>query len=267
MVVIKVVVLLVVIASVVVLSQPRRARDRTGRRSSRPTPARSASSAGAASSRAPAVIFFAYIGFDAVSTAAQEARNPQRDMPIGILGSLGDLHRALHRAVALVLTGMVKYTGSTSPRPSSSRSQAPARRPAALRRRDRRARRPQLGHPRHAARPAAHLLLHGPGRPAAARLRQGPPALPHAVRHHDPHRRLAPSSPACCRSSLLGELVSIGTLLAFAIVCSASSCCAPAARPAPPFPHAAGAAGAHPRRRHLPVGMMAALPPTPGCGW
>ncbi len=38
--------------------------------------------------RGAGVVFFAYIGFDAVSTAAQEARNPQRDMPLGILGSL-----------------------------------------------------------------------------------------------------------------------------------------------------------------------------------
>ena len=44
------------------------------------------------------VVFFAFIGFDAVSTAAQEAKKPKRDMPIGILGSLGDLHRPL-RAV------------------------------------------------------------------------------------------------------------------------------------------------------------------------
>ena len=50
--------------------------------------------------RAAGVIFFAYIGFDAVSTAAQETKNPQRDMPIGILGSLRHLHRALHRGVA-----------------------------------------------------------------------------------------------------------------------------------------------------------------------
>ena len=38
--------------------------------------------------RGAAIIFFAYLGFDAVSTSAQEARNPQRDMPIGIIGSL-----------------------------------------------------------------------------------------------------------------------------------------------------------------------------------
>ena len=61
---------------------------------------RSASSAGAASCAAPSVVFFAYIGFDAVSTAAQEAKRPQRDMPIGILGSLIDLHHALRRGGA-----------------------------------------------------------------------------------------------------------------------------------------------------------------------
>ena len=59
--------------------------------------------------RGAAVIFFAYIGFDAVSTAAQEAKNPQRDMPIGILGSLG-ISTVLYILVAIVLTGVVSYT-------------------------------------------------------------------------------------------------------------------------------------------------------------
>ena len=59
--------------------------------------------------RGAAVIFFAYIGFDAVSTAAQEAKNPQRDMPIGILGSLG-ISTVLYILVAIVLTGIVSYT-------------------------------------------------------------------------------------------------------------------------------------------------------------
>ena len=58
--------------------------------------------------RGAAIIFFAYIGFDAVSTAAQEARNPARDMPIGILGSLA-ICTVLYIAVALVLTGLVVY--------------------------------------------------------------------------------------------------------------------------------------------------------------
>jgi APA family basic amino acid/polyamine antiporter len=55
-----------------------------------------------------AVIFFAYIGFDAVSTAAQEAKNPQRDMPIGLLGSLG-FCTIIYIVVSLILTGMVNY--------------------------------------------------------------------------------------------------------------------------------------------------------------
>jgi APA family basic amino acid/polyamine antiporter len=59
--------------------------------------------------RASGVIFFAYIGFDAVSTAAQEAKNPQKDMPIGILGSLG-ISTILYILVAIVLTGIVSYT-------------------------------------------------------------------------------------------------------------------------------------------------------------
>jgi len=59
--------------------------------------------------RGAAVIFFAYIGFDAVSTAAQEARNPQRDMPIGILGSLA-ICTVLYIVVAGLLTGIMPYS-------------------------------------------------------------------------------------------------------------------------------------------------------------
>jgi len=59
--------------------------------------------------RGAAVIFFAYIGFDAVSTAAQEAKRPQRDMPIGILGSLA-ICTLLYIVVAGVLTGVVHYS-------------------------------------------------------------------------------------------------------------------------------------------------------------
>ena len=57
---------------------------------------------------AAASIFFAYIGFDAVSTAAQEAKNPQRDMPIGILGSLV-ICTILYIVVSLIMTGLVSY--------------------------------------------------------------------------------------------------------------------------------------------------------------
>ncbi|MGO8778724.1 MAG: amino acid permease [Rhodomicrobium sp.] len=58
--------------------------------------------------RGAGVIFFAYIGFDAVSTAAQETKNPQRDMPIGILGSLV-ICTILYIAFGFVLTGLVNY--------------------------------------------------------------------------------------------------------------------------------------------------------------
>lgn len=58
--------------------------------------------------RGSGVIFFAYIGFDAVSTAAQESKNPQRDMPIGIIGSLV-VCTVLYILVALVMTGIVNY--------------------------------------------------------------------------------------------------------------------------------------------------------------
>jgi APA family basic amino acid/polyamine antiporter len=59
--------------------------------------------------RAAAIVFFAYIGFDAVSTAAQEAKNPGKDMPIGILGSLA-ICTILYILFAHVMTGVTSYT-------------------------------------------------------------------------------------------------------------------------------------------------------------
>jgi basic amino acid/polyamine antiporter, APA family len=56
-----------------------------------------------------AIVFFTYIGFDSVSTAAEEARNPQRDLPIGIIGSL-IVCTLLYVGVSVVLLGMMKYT-------------------------------------------------------------------------------------------------------------------------------------------------------------
>jgi APA family basic amino acid/polyamine antiporter len=66
--------------------------------------------------RGASTIFFAYIGFDAVSTAAQETKNPGRDMPIGMMGSL-IVCTLLYIAFALVLTGLLPYTalGSAAP--------------------------------------------------------------------------------------------------------------------------------------------------------
>src|SRR6476661_168072 len=66
--------------------------------------------------RGAAVVFFAYIGFDAVSTAAQEAKNPKRDMPIGILASLG-LCTLLYVLVSVVITGIMPFDKLNVPDP------------------------------------------------------------------------------------------------------------------------------------------------------
>ena len=83
--------------------RPAVAAHRDGARASPPRPtACSASSPGAS------LVFFAYIGFDVVATTAEEAKNPQRDLPIGIIGSLV-ICTVLYCAVALVITGMIPY--------------------------------------------------------------------------------------------------------------------------------------------------------------
>lgn len=66
--------------------------------------------------RGAGLVFFAFIGFDAISTLAQEARNPQKDMPKGMLGSLG-ICTIVYIIVALVLTGIVSYTKLSVPDP------------------------------------------------------------------------------------------------------------------------------------------------------
>ena len=66
--------------------------------------------------RAAGVVFLAYIGLDAVSTAAQEAKNPQRDMPIGMLGSLA-FCTVLYILMSLVMTGLVPYKQLNVPHP------------------------------------------------------------------------------------------------------------------------------------------------------
>ncbi len=63
-----------------------------------------------------AIVFFAYIGFDAVSTAAEECKNPNRDIPIGIVGSLA-ICTVLYIAVAAVLTGVVPYASLNNSEP------------------------------------------------------------------------------------------------------------------------------------------------------
>jgi APA family basic amino acid/polyamine antiporter len=67
---------------------------------------------------ASGMVFFAYIGFDSVSVAAQEAKNPQRDLPIGIIGSLA-ISAALYVLMALVLVGITDYRMLNVPNPVS----------------------------------------------------------------------------------------------------------------------------------------------------
>jgi APA family basic amino acid/polyamine antiporter len=73
--------------------------------------------------RASGVIFFSYIGFDAVSVAAQEAKNPQRDIPIGMLGSLA-LCTVLYVLMSWVETGIANYTTLNVPHPVSAALEA-----------------------------------------------------------------------------------------------------------------------------------------------
>ena len=66
---------------------------------------------------AAGIVFFAYIGFDAVSTVAEETKNPQKDLPIGIIGSL-IICTILYLAVSLVLTGLIPVTVDGKPNPA-----------------------------------------------------------------------------------------------------------------------------------------------------
>jgi APA family basic amino acid/polyamine antiporter len=68
---------------------------------------------------AAAVVFFSYTGFEAVANLGEETRNPKRDLPIGLLGTLG-VCTALYIGVSAVLTGMVKYTDIDEGAPISS---------------------------------------------------------------------------------------------------------------------------------------------------
>ena len=121
---------------------------------------------------AAGVVFFAYIGFDAVSTAAQEARNPKRDMPIGILGSLV-FCTVLYVLFSYVLSGVATVAGLSRP-PAGEASvafaitQIHARLRVALEiSHGRDPRRLFVGYSRDVARTIARLLFHEPRRTGA----------------------------------------------------------------------------------------------------
>jgi APA family basic amino acid/polyamine antiporter len=168
-----------------------------------------------------AIVFFSYIGFDAVSTAAQEAKNPQRDMPIGMLTSLG-VCTLLYVLMSLVLTGLTSYQNLNVPDPVLVALQA--------------------------AGPALRWLYFFTGIGAVAGLASivlvmlmGQPRIFYAMsrdgllpavfgkvhpRYNTPHittivtGAIASLVAGIFPIGLLGELVSIGTLLAFVIVCA-----------------------------------------------
>lgn len=170
--------------------------------------------------RGSAVVFFAYIGFDAVSTAAQESRNPQKDMPIGIIGSLL-LSTVVYIAVALIITGIVNYSKLNVPDPIAVAVD-------------------QVGPSLYWLRPIVKIgaiaglssvilvSLLGQTRVFFAMSRDG--LLPPIFSHLDPKLQTPTITTMMTTGAtivvagllpidILGELVSIGTLLAFALVC------------------------------------------------
>ena len=170
--------------------------------------------------RGAGVIFFAYIGFDAVSTAAQETKNPQRDLPIGIIGSL-IICTILYILVALVLTGVVKYDQLLVPDPMAVGVDAAGQGLAWLR--------PfvKIGAIAGISSVVLVMLL---GQPRIFFAMANDGLLPsffsdvHPV-HKTPYKStiltgiIAGLIAGFVPIKILGELVSIGTLLAFAIVC------------------------------------------------
>jgi basic amino acid/polyamine antiporter, APA family len=171
--------------------------------------------------RAAGVIFFAYIGFDAVSTAAQETKNPQRDMPIGILVSLA-ICTVLYIAVSLVLTGIVKYTELNVPDPIAVGINAAGPGLAWLR--------PfvKIG---AIAGLSSVILVMLMGQPRIFYTMSKDGLLPPIFSAVHPKFKtpwlativtgaVAMACAGLLPIGLLGQLVSIGTLLAFAIVCA-----------------------------------------------
>ncbi len=170
--------------------------------------------------RATGVIFFAYIGFDAVSVAAQEARNPQRDVPLGILGLLL-ICTVLYMLMSWVVTGIAPYQSLNVAHPVSQAVDAIA---------DTRWLTPFVNAGAVVGLASVVLvLLLGQSRIFYAMSKDGMiPQLFSEVhpRFKTPWRGSLITGAFCALGAgvlpldILGELVSIGTLLAFVIVCA-----------------------------------------------
>ena len=167
-----------------------------------------------------AIVFFAYIGFDAISTAAEETRNPQRNLPIGILGGLA-ICTVIYVVVGIVLTGMVPYT------------RARRRRSAGARARAGRVHATSAGSSRSAPscrwRRCCWSSRYGQPRIFFAMARDG--LLPQWAARVDPKTRIPYATTlvtgiVVAVASLVGDaaetydLTNIGTLFAFALVCA-----------------------------------------------
>jgi APA family basic amino acid/polyamine antiporter len=168
--------------------------------------------------RAASILFFAYFGFETVSTAASEARNPQKDMPFGILGALA-VSTLVYIVVAAVLTGVVPFRELGVPDPIAVAAD-------------------RIGHPRMAMLIKLGALMglssvllvnaYGQSRITFAMARDG--LLPQVFqlvhpRFRTPHAgiillcAISASLAALFPLSVLADLVSLGTGLAFSIVC------------------------------------------------
>ena len=169
------------------------------------------------------VVFFAYVGFDAVSTAAAEARDPQRTVPFGLMATVL-ISTVLYVAIGLVMTGMAHYTHLDVADPLSKAIQIGGGNgmewldDAHRRRGGDRAR---LDRPRDLLRPDADLHADVVGRDAPRRLRASQQAVQDAeLRPRSSAESSAASSPGLTPIETLSDLVSIGTLFAFMLVCS-----------------------------------------------
>ncbi len=171
---------------------------------------------------ASGVIFFAYIGFDSVSVAAQEAKNPQRDLPIGILGSLA-ICTVLYILMSLTMVGLAHYTTLKVDAPVSVAIEAGGESLQWLR----------LWVEIGAIAGLSTVILvslYGQTRIFYAMARDG--FLPHAFAKIDPKSRTPLISTLIIGAvvaafaglfplDVLGDMVSVGTLLAFILVCVA----------------------------------------------